>query len=131
MVRTKTVQIASIGTILLWAILGCARTRPAEPGPRLVRGDWDDALPAARVAASAAEMAILQVAAPAEFEVRLELIAIGDAAGSATIRRIDGSTLEVTCRVGRFGDSRREDRFLDALERRLAQLAGVDFAPVR
>lgn len=39
--------------------------------------------------------------------------------------------LELCARVGRTGDPARERLLLDAVARRLGQLAGVDYAPIR
>jgi hypothetical protein len=42
-----------------------------------------------------------------------------------------GVALTLRCRVGAFGDPKREAAFIRAFERRLGDLEGVDVAPIR
>ncbi len=97
----------------------------------MLSGDWDDVVPAARVAASRVEMAVVSMAVPADDRIEIELVAVGAEPGSATFIRTPQGLIGATCRIGRFGDADRESRFLAAFERRLGQLRGVDYAPVR
>jgi hypothetical protein len=102
---------------------GCAAPAPAvENAPQASRltvdADWDDVEAAARVAASQAELAILEV------EKQDQVITI-------RLRTIAGEPGEVRAeRNGLFREPASERRLLQAMAKRLRQLAGVDVAPL-
>ncbi|MFA6046217.1 MAG: hypothetical protein WC718_14635 [Phycisphaerales bacterium] len=97
-------------------------------------GDWEDVGPAALVAASQCEMAIVRWPETVPGSVReMELVTTGDEpaelrfeAASST----DPRPMEVLCKVGTYGDVARERDLLDRVSHRLEQLKGKDWAPV-
>lgn len=120
-------------------------TGEASPGVTAVLwGDWDDVEAAVQVAAGRSEMAIVHVVGlrlnPAEaarvptrrcvFELRTagdEPVRLEFRAASTT----DPGDIVAEAHVGRYGDRGREEHVLAEVRRRLADLAGVDWAPIR
>lgn len=143
---------AAIGALFLGvAVLfgaGCGSTPDtvllSEPTREVGVGDWDDIPAAVDVAVGKCEMAVVRgpdKSAPDYGAVQqYELRTVTDEPARLIIRRRAadngrGETgavpLEIDAIVGRFGDAARERRLIDAVRRRLSQLVGVDFAPIR
>lgn len=120
---------------------GCASVGPAgfsttpdeSPSRATLLGDWNDLEAALIVAASKAEMAVMLVSAAGESEFRAQLTTVTDEKVSLAVSRVvnEPERLEASCRVGHFGDAEAERRLLGHLARRLAQLRGREWAPVR
>jgi hypothetical protein len=55
----------------------------------------------------------------------------GSASASGSSKRYGPTSMTIQCRVGRFGDERKEQEFVGAIRQRLGDLTGVDFAPLR
>jgi hypothetical protein len=116
----------------------------AAEGLRLVvRGDWDDVDTSVAVGVSRGEAAVLSSTADAEHPGRklYTLLSILDERGTLTARRLpeDGNTalpgpgdaIEFTCRFAPFRNPERERTILVQTRRRLRDLAGVDYRPIR
>lgn len=120
-------------------------TGEASPGITLVvRGDWDDVEAAVQVAAGRSEMGIVKVlgtqlnpAEAAKVPTRrcvFELRTSGDEPATLEFRAAstaDPGDIVATAHVGRYGDRVREEHLLAEVRRRLEDLAGVDWAPIR
>lgn len=124
---------------------GCAGSVPMgpiarDPAPasrRVLDGDWNDVEAAAVVAAAETETVILGRTAPEPGMMVFEIGTIRDEPVEVLARKTGAQAgegtgqIELTCRYGRFGDSVQQERFLDAMKRRLADLRGVDYRKVR
>ncbi len=109
------------------------RTAPGDsPSVAVARGDWDDVEASAIIAAGRAEMAVMTVS-PSDDRIVIDLTTVSDEPARAVVRQVAGdeSLLEMECRIGRFGEPRRERAFLAAMARRLGELYGRDTARVR
>lgn len=110
---------------------------PVDVGStRRVSADWDDVYPAVSLMAQQVEMALLDWSpghrgVAAASEQRFALLTIGDEPAELLARRQDGGVIELSARVGRFGDARRERALVEAVARRLTDLAGVEVRPLR
>ncbi|MDX2117722.1 MAG: hypothetical protein SFY96_06015 [Planctomycetota bacterium] len=110
--------------------------------------DWNDVDAAVSVASEKMSFALESSETPDETTRRYRLLTTADepvdvevlrgVGGSATgssfgsgDQRFGPTSLTLRCRVGRFGDERREQQFLNAMRQRLGDLMGVDVAPVR
>lgn len=102
-----------------------------SPTRATVRGDWNDAEAAAIVAAGQNELAILMVAPQGDAMLVVDMTTVGDDPVRLTARRADPDTIELEARVGRFGDPVRERALLQSVAKRLRDLSGRDWAPVR
>jgi hypothetical protein len=109
---------------------------PAGGSGRRVVADWDDVHPAVSLMAQQVEMAMLDWSpghrgVAAAREQRFELLTVGDEPAELVARREDGGVIELSARVGRFGDARRERALVEVVARRLEDLAGVEVRPLR
>jgi len=98
-----------------------------------VAGDWNDVAAALEVAIRDQGFAVLSETR-GELAHEFELLTIRDEPGSITARRDttdSASSITLTCRIGAVGDPRREQPLLAAMTKRLKDLAGVDYRPVR
>lgn len=117
---------------------GCASGSGARAGPMFqppseleTAGDWDDLGASVQVGAEQSEMAVLHGpreagASPVQFDLLTNLhepVRLEAWRASERIRLRAG--------VGRFGDQGRERALLRNIARRLEDLKGVEFAPVR
>lgn len=97
-------------------------------------GDWDDIGPAALVAASQCQMAIVAWPETVPGKVReMELVTIRDEPAHLRFETsgvADPRTIDALCKVGTYGDRDMERQLLDSVRSRLAQLKGKDWAPV-
>lgn len=133
------------GTILLaLAVLAAACSAPARretppvlasPVSLTAHGDWNDVDAALEVALTRAQMAILSRSADGPDRITWQLLSVRDEPAQLTAARPPGRTQNPTditleARIGHFGDPQREEQFLKYVERRLEQLAGVDYAPL-
>lgn len=96
--------------------------------------DWADVEAAVLVGASAAEMAVLGDEA-GEGERAFRLLTIRDESAELRARTAAPESerpvpIELSARVGHFGDPERERVLLEAVARRLRDLAGVDYRPL-
>jgi hypothetical protein len=115
----------------------CSTGLWTEGGPpvREVTADWADADAAVEVAAKKVEMGLerSERLGPGR---RYYLRTQGDEPVELDIYPAPGTEsdprpLRIEARVGRFGNPQREGQLAAAVARRLRQLAGVDYAPVR
>jgi hypothetical protein len=130
------------------ALSGCGRTpgqgslfaaKTAETGRStslVVEGDWDDVESAILVGLDQAEMAQLRRRTPSADEVVVELITLRDQPGTLRLSREpatgDGPTrITIEASVGRAREAELERGLVRAVARRLEDLRGVEFAPVR
>ncbi|MEK6702394.1 MAG: hypothetical protein AABZ53_09035 [Planctomycetota bacterium] len=103
----------------------------------VVKGDWNDVGAAVAVGIGALYLSITDARQIDENEVEYDFVDVIDQPGFFTARRNPGpeSTapeyIELGASIGRFGDEKREREFLEAVARRLGDLAGVDVAPIR
>lgn len=107
----------------------------------LTTGDWNDLEAAARVGAEQCQIAIANVESPTPDRVVFSLATPTDEHGTLSARRrtgaadnagSDGPTaIELHASIGLFGDSAQEKKLLRAVESRLSDLNGVDWAPIR
>lgn len=115
---------------------GChfAGERPAEipsHGTQVkALGDWNDVEAAAEVAVRIIE-AVVERVEVLPGRTTFELVTATDEPGALVAERGVGDQIGLSARVGRFGDRRREERLLEAMRARLAQLHGVNTAPLR
>jgi hypothetical protein len=128
---------AAIALVLSLGLVACSTGLWTEGGPpiREVTADWADADAAVEVAAKKVEMGLERsedVGPGRRYYLRTE----GDEPVELDIHPAPGSEsdprpLRIEARVGRFGNAQREGQLAAAVARRLRQLAGVDYAPVR
>jgi hypothetical protein len=99
-----------------------------------VLADWDD-LDAAVLAAVGPNETALLAWSKDELEQVFLLRTIRDEEGRLVARREqaapDPVRIDLTCQIGLFGDPPAEQAILEATRRRLAELAGVDYRPIR
>lgn len=93
-------------------------------------GDLDDVGASAEIAVHSIEAVVVRTEASTGRQ-RLELLTATDEPGELVATAGGGERIELSAKVGRFGDRRREERLLEAMRHRLAQLHGVDTAPVK
>jgi len=91
-------------------------------------GDFDDLTAAMDYTQTKAEVAVEQKS-EANGVVVFHLVTATDEAGRLECRAVDRG-IEMRTRVGLYGDRARERQILEAMSRRLGQLAGRDWAPV-
>ncbi len=94
------------------------------------RGDWDDVGPSVEAAVGRIEAAVEDSRLAPDGTRTYALRTLGAEPGLLEARPGPEGVIELRTRVGRFGDPVRERRLLDAVVRRLAQLRGVDAAPL-
>ena len=141
--RALALTAAAIG-LGVGAAGGCAFPRPGvgahgvAANPLEVLADWDDLNAAMAVAAERTEMAVVRASDPTGDGLtrRFELRTVAAETVEVIVTRSEADTdqpqaIVVRAKVGRFGDPEREAALLGALRRRLEQLRGVDFSPVR
>lgn len=103
----------------------------------VVKGDWDDVGAALAVGSGKLYLSIIDARQIDENEIEYDFVDVIDQPGFFTARRNPGPEspkpeyIELGASIGRFGDEERERELLDAVARRLKDLAGVDVAPVR
>jgi hypothetical protein len=108
----------------------------------LTTGEWNDLEAAARVGAEACQIAIASVESPNPDLYFFKLVTPTDEHGTLTARRrttapdkptaAEGPiAIELHASLGLFGDSTHEKKLLRAVEARLIDLKGVDWAPIR
>lgn len=108
----------------------------------LTTGDWNDLEAAARVGAEACQIAITSVESPNQSLFVFKLITPTDEHGTLIARRrttppddpaaAEGPiAIELHASLGLFGDRSNETKLLRAVEARLSDLSGVDWAPIR
>lgn len=104
------------------------------PSVMEAEGDWEDLAASVQVGAEQSEMAIVRqpkhvADSPARFELVTNLnepvVLKAERAGESAKK------ITLTAAVGRFGDQGRERALLRRIARRLGDLYGVEFAPVR
>lgn len=133
MARRSLALLAIVAAALAGSCGGAhfqAHGAPTELSQRDVIGDYDDVDAAIDLACSASELAILQKTNE-EGVKRFEMITVGDEPAWAQARAIAGDRVEVRVRIRDAGDAAWEARFLDAVQKRLAQLHGRTSAPIR
>lgn len=140
------------GSFLVAPLPGCEsataqRTRnpgspPGAPPTQItVVADWNDVYAAAQIAAGKNETAITSHSETPTEQV-MELRTVTADSGRLTARRDTPAPafgapdpapipIHLTCTVGLFGDAQRQGAILEWTRRRLEQLKGVDWAPVR
>jgi hypothetical protein len=138
--------LGGIGMLIVVGLSGCSasgqRSGPMFQPPSTLEafGDWDDLDASVQVAAEQSEMAVVR-SAPAANDPglasarsrRFELLTNLNEPVVLEVSRegAAGDRLGMKAAVGRFGDQGRERGLLERLARRLGDLRGVEFAPVR
>ena len=123
-------------TVLCLGFPGCASLDATpEPGPRTIEADWNDVHPAVLTAAKKVEMAIVKQEQAAGGLTIYHLRTVTDEPAMLYIRATNPDysglqPLQLSAKVGRFGDRRWEAQLMTAVQERLNQLAGVDHAPL-
>jgi hypothetical protein len=102
-----------------------------EPGARVVVADWDDVDAAVEVAVKRSEVGLAGPARREEGRVVFPIRTISDEAGELVVTRGEGDRVTVEASIGRFGDAAWESRVVGAVARRLRELGGVEWAPVK
>lgn len=103
----------------------------------VVKGDWNDVGAALAVGSGKLYLAITDARQIDENEVEYDFVDVIDQPGFFTARRNPGPDspepeyIELGASIGRFGDETRERELLEAVAKRLGDLAGVDVAPIR
>lgn len=129
---------------------GCGGGFPKRGAPTpsgttaIVRGEWDDLDAAIEAMCGTTELALvgrvafqLQPAEVADLSTRrrgYDLLTSADEPARITFAAQETgepTAMVMTVRVGRFGDASREAAVIEAVRRRLADLEGKDFAPMR
>lgn len=130
-------MIPGFVAIIVCTLFGCTGPRSARPappaGPTTIEavGDWNDIGVAAAFGAGAGEAAI-EDAQIDETVAIFSLRAVNGEPGVLDVTRAEeGDRVVASCTIGRFGDAVRQRRILEAFARRLQQLYGVDYAPIR
>ncbi|MDX2131149.1 MAG: hypothetical protein SFY69_03740 [Planctomycetota bacterium] len=125
-----------------------AETTPSTGWQERARGDWNDLDAAIEAALGPNELARVGawspsqapsyfVHAPRDTEERERTVELVTAGAETVIIRAtraaagDPGAIELTVRVGRFGDEGRERAIARDIVARLEQLAGVDVAPLK
>lgn len=139
---TPLLWVVVTGCALVW---GCTGGKVAAPGSMFqppsvlaAEGDWDDLAASVQVGAEQSEMVVVKQTCagndqtPARFELRTNLNepVVVEASRIAGASAASG-TMSLRAGVGRFGDDARERALLAAIARRLHDLRGVEFAPIR
>ncbi|QQS10276.1 MAG: hypothetical protein IPK69_06550 [Phycisphaerales bacterium] len=120
----------TVGT-LIGCSAGAVRSVPsyhASDSVLVSIGDFDDLTAAMEYTQTIAEVAV-ERKSETNGVVAFEVATATDEAGRLECRAVDGG-IELRARVGLYGDRAREQRILEAMSRRLGQLAGRDWAPV-
>lgn len=127
---------------------GSPRRSHGQPSPTgtviTADGDWDDLDAAIEAACAKTEHALVRRVAfqlqPAEVidiptrRRAYDLVTVGGEPTHVTFvarQTGDPTPIEITAKVGRFGDAAREDTLLKVISARLTDLKGKDFAPMR
>jgi hypothetical protein len=103
----------------------------------VVHGDWNDVRPAVAVSVDKIETAILSsTSADEEYRFKLETIAAEPGWLTARPEGADPASgkpipIRLTASIGHFGSPERERQLLEATRKRLEDLAGVDYRPIR
>ncbi len=130
------------------ALAGCATQDGSDPvwsegTTILVLADWDDVPAAVAVGLGQRSLTVVDATGPSRGdphgEYRYELIDQEDRPGVLAARRRAGASsadagpvgIELSAKLGRFGDAAEERSLLNAVRNRLADLTGVDVAPIR
>lgn len=111
------------------------------PGVITLVADWDDLDAAVEVACTRQQLAPIGTTEEEPHRRTYELRSPGDEpawvfaerqgeALPGTDGRIPPQPITLRARFGRFGDEGREAALVDAVARRMRQLAGVDYAPL-
>lgn len=107
--------------------------------------DWNDVDAAVSVASGKVSYSMETSETPDDSTKRYRLLTVtdepvdleivrgigGSASASGSGKSFGPTSMTIQCRVGRFGDARKEEQFVNAIRQRLGDLTGVDFAPVR
>jgi hypothetical protein len=128
----------TVGVLLVAAaaLHGCATARLESPPvtgsitPAVVVGDFDDVRAAVEVSVGRSEMAVVRVDESTPGELVFELLTIRDEPSELKARAAEGGMVELSARIGRFGDERRERRLIGDVVERLRQLHGREVAPL-
>ncbi len=110
-----------------------------EAGESVIRvdADWVDVEAAVAVALGKSELVKVRLERPDPSRLIYTLRTSRDEPATLTIDRLDGPEtadpvrMRLACRVGRFGDTLREEVFLALVAARLEQLRGVEVAPLK
>ncbi len=105
-------------------------------------GDWDDVYAAALVGTEQADCAIVRVLESTEKTWKAEIKSVRDEHGTLTAFRCHGrctgtpeqladANITLVCSLGVFGNAETEQDILVKTTRRLRDLHGVEFAPIR
>jgi hypothetical protein len=132
---------AGVGAVL--ALAGCSGFKapifplfqreapPTSPAVVVVEGDADDVDSAVYAASMAAQTVDIALDTPGPGRWEYSLLTVDGSPGTlSVVQRADG-LIEMTCRIGRFGDAEREQHYVAAIAARLEELHGVDYAKIK
>lgn len=136
---------ATPAIVLVW-LGGCALQPPAvmawgppndKPTAAVAVGDWDDVDAAVRTAlrdcqlAREARRAFREEEGGDETLLEYDLLTVRGDSGLLRVRRLGDGSLGLQCRIGVLGSAEAERCVIEHLTARLADLHGVDYAPIR
>lgn len=104
---------------------------PTSPAVAVVAGDFDDVPSAVYAASMAAQTVDVSVTQPSPDRWDHELLTVDGSPGTLSVVLRPDGLIEMTCRIGRFGDPEREQRYVAAIAARLEELHGVDYAKIK
>lgn len=107
------------------------QARPVSPAVTVVEGDFDDVPAAVYAASMAAQTVDVSASHPEPDRWEHELLTVDGAPGFLRVLKRPDGLIEMTCRIGRFGDPERERHYVAAIAARLEELHGRDYAPLR
>jgi len=141
---------AVIGTLVCSLVQAGCSSSPFDSGwstgsKATAIADWNDVDAAVSVASGKLSFSLESSETPDESTRRYRLLTVNDepvdleivrgiggaASASGSSKSFGPTTMTIQCRVGRFGDERKEEQFINAIRQRLGDLTGVDFAPIR
>lgn len=119
--------------------MGSTPARSDGPSPVVARleADWNDIDAAVRVGAEQAECVVVRtLPARTGTERRFELKHVSGRRGELVVATPadpapDPRPVDLSCRMGALGDHELEERIVARVARRLTDLRGVEFAPIR
>lgn len=125
-----------MGALIVATLHGCATTRYESPAldgpisPAAVVGDFDDVRAAVEVSVKRSEIAVVRVDDSTPGLLVFELLTIRDEPSELTARARDDAKVELSARIGRFGDEPRERRLIADIADRLRQLHAREVVPL-
>ena len=104
---------------------------PTSPATSVVAGDFDDVESAVYAASMAAQTVDIAATQPSPDRWEHKLLTVDGSPGTLSIQQRPDGLIQLTCRIGRFGDPEREQHYVAAIAARLEELRGRDYAPLK